>query len=120
MLMMMALSAAMMADQPPPPSEADFAAARQALNERMIDYPSARFRDVRGNVTVICGFVNGKNRLGAYAGWQQFAWLSGIDEPRLAMANDRDHDDLLIEVLCGEDGLKIESRDFTDRLAAPR
>lgn len=123
MLMMMVLGAAMMADHPSPPSEADFAAARQALNERMIDYPSARFRDVRANEGAVCGFVNGKNRLGAYAGWQRFVFVLLGSDPTLHIDDDAQvdsADDIMLDAFCGEDGLRIESRDFSDRLTPRR
>lgn len=48
-----------------------------AVNEKLIDPTTSIFRDLRartrasGAVTV-CGYVNGKNRLGAYVGDQPF------------------------------------------------
>jgi len=80
------------------PSRSDFsppmrAQAREAISKvrghldaKMLDLPSARFRDVRAVLTfkdargpIICGYVNGKNRMGAYVGWKPFAGFgSGV------------------------------------------
>lgn len=97
-----------------PPSDAQFVAAQGALNERLFDYPTARFRDVRGNSVALCGFVNAKNRLGAYAGWTRFAYAS-TSEPRLYMDGDGS-DHLLLDVLCGENGKRQTGADYSDRL----
>ena len=52
----------------------------------LIDPASAQFRDVRtpragliGPATV-CGEVNGKNRMGAYAGFTRFYWYPNFEE----------------------------------------
>jgi hypothetical protein len=69
---------------------------RARFNTELIDYPSARFRDVhvarnpvaeaeRGQpgTGYLCGFVNSKNRMGGYVGWKKFmagagsVWLEG-------------------------------------------
>lgn len=59
-------------------------AIRRHLDEQLIDYPSARFRDVfvsanpqaeaeGGTVGgYLCGFINSKNRMGGYTGWKRF------------------------------------------------
>lgn len=76
------------------PSEAQFAHARRELNERLFDYPSARFRDVRGDDTRICGYVNAKNRMGAYTGWKLFGVLGS--EGSLVWIGD----DYMLEPMC--------------------
>lgn len=55
------------------------AKARAALDQKLFDYPAARFRDVRAVEYVeqvgaigFCGKVNGKNRVGGYTGWDDF------------------------------------------------
>lgn len=58
---------------------------RAAFDAELIDYPSARFRDVfvsrnpeaeaeRGSpgTGYLCGYVNSKNQMGGYAGWKRF------------------------------------------------
>lgn len=56
------------------------AGARVRVAESMFDAQSARFRDLArasdGSGTV-CGWVNGKNRLGAYAGYAPFVVIGG-------------------------------------------
>lgn len=56
-------------------------ATRAAFDREMFDYPSSRFRDVHVTINLavegqrgayLCGYVNGKNRIGAYVGWRQF------------------------------------------------
>ncbi|MNR97638.1 hypothetical protein D3C72_288230 [compost metagenome] len=98
-----------------PPTDAQFVAARRALNERLLDYPSARFRDVRGNSAAICGFFNAKNRMGAYSGWSRFAFVN-LSEPRLYVDGEGS-DHILLDGLCGEDGLQQTGRDYSGRLA---
>jgi len=54
--------------------------ARVEFENRLADYPSARFRDVTAHYTdysgdrhfYLCGFVNSKNPFGGYAGWKPF------------------------------------------------
>jgi hypothetical protein len=48
------------------------AKARQAAAQALIDPLSAQFRNVDARGEVVCGEVNGKNRLGAYAGFVRF------------------------------------------------
>lgn len=53
---------------------------RDAFDEKLNDYPTARFRDVTARidpestriVPMFCGYVNAKNRMGAYGGWERF------------------------------------------------
>lgn len=51
-------------------------AAEQAVASEMIDPTSILFSDVTATPTSVCGWVNGKNRLGGYAGKQRFVWSS--------------------------------------------
>ena len=75
-----------------------------------MDYPSARFRDVRADAGRVCGFVNAKNQLGAYTGWKPFgvAGESGsliwIDDP------------YMLEPLCPPAFLATPV-DYSDRLS---
>ena len=89
-------------------------AARRALDAQLLDYPSARFRDVRGNDRYICGFVNAKNRLGAFSGWSRF--VSVKSSGRLYLDGSSDGDRSLIDTFCGEDGLRNQGRDYSDQM----
>lgn len=58
-----------------PVSAADQSRTKQHFNRTMFDGPSARwqFAYKKGDF-LICGFVNGKNRFGAYVGWTPFLY----------------------------------------------
>lgn len=90
-------------------------ASRAALSWMLIDYPSARFREVyvtvNGSVETgrrgayLCGFLNSKNRAGGYSGWSAFVALGDI----VYLAEGRDAD--LVADMCGRD----DPRDSVDR-----
>lgn len=88
-------------------------AVRASLEAQMFDYPSARFRDVhitrnpvaeaeRGapGLGYFCGFVNGKNRMGAYTGWQRFITING----EVTLAGDSIND-MIIDSACVRNGV---------------
>lgn len=77
------------------PSDAQFARVREALNEQLMDYPSARFRDVRADGSRVCGFVNAKNAMGAYIGWRPFGVIDSARGAVLVV-----DDAYLIEPIC--------------------
>lgn len=101
------------------PADAHFAAARDAMDKQLFDYTSARFRDVRGDGALICGFVNAKNRMGAYTGWSRFVWFKMGAEPARLLVDDGTAEgqaDIFIDGFCGEDGRRLEGPDYSDRL----
>ena len=59
-----------------PATEAEIELVREAMEDRLKDSESARFRNVRVGTgehkDVICGDVNSKNSYGAYAGFTGF------------------------------------------------
>ncbi|MGQ2989769.1 MAG: hypothetical protein ACT6RD_00110 [Brevundimonas sp.] len=60
------------------------AGAKSAVQRKLVDDRSARFRDVTvvvqaGGTKAVCGEVNSKNRAGGYAGYQRFI-SAGTDE----------------------------------------
>jgi hypothetical protein len=83
-------------------------AVRDLLDAQLFDYPTARFRDVRVTANPVaeaesgrtsghlCGYVNSKNRMGAYVGWQQFL-ATGTD---LYIEGDR-MADIVLPSACG-------------------
>lgn len=109
----MMLAAALATQALKPPSEAQFQAARAALNEQLLDYPSARFRDVRGSESMICGYVNSKNRLGAYTGWSRFAAYAGGS----LYISDQDGGDAIMVEVCDMVEFSPDP-DLSDRLTA--
>lgn len=92
------------------PTSAQFENARRLLDERLLDFPSARFRDVRADQGRICGFVNAKNAMGAYTGWKPFGVMGSsggliwIDDP------------FMLEPLCTP-ALRETPADYSERLA---
>lgn len=97
-----------------PPTAQTFTAARAGLDRVLIDYPRARFRDVTATDTKVCGWVNGPNRLGGYAGWQRFVVsVSGST----SMVRLQGGDDLgMIAGLCDGETRPPASPDYSDRL----
>lgn len=78
--MLQSVSAAQVANQERAAHE-----VRAAFDSELIDYPSARFRDVyvsrnpdaeaesgSPGTGYLCGYVNSKNQMGGYAGWKRF------------------------------------------------
>lgn len=118
MLLMIVAAVAAMQEAPAagPPTAAQFREGVRLLDEGLLDYPSARFRDVKGNDLVLCGFVNAKNRMSAYTGWERFALLN-TSEPRLLIARPGNSDDILLDTFCGADGLKMQGPDYSTRIA---
>lgn len=59
--------------------------AQQAVAQRLIDPGAAQFRDVRRGSDAVCGEVSGKNRFGAYVGYERFIVTGGgavyLDSP---------------------------------------
>lgn len=92
------------------PTDAMFVAVRDALDGKLLDYPSARFREVRADRYRICGFVNAKNSLGAYTGWKRFGAMAGAGRPILYV-----DDDEMTEVFCSA-ALMATTADYSDRL----
>jgi hypothetical protein len=66
-------------------SKSDLQALRAAMEDRLKDADSAKFRNVRigdekDGSQVMCGEVNSKNSFGAYAGYTKFiaAYMKGV------------------------------------------
>ena len=76
-------------------------AVEEDVREQLIDPSSAEFKDVRmcdGDDTISVGQVNGKNRMGAYTGFEPFFHQYGIvyfaSDPRFSEKMDRCYSDL--------------------------
>lgn len=115
MLIGLVVAATMAVQQPleGPPVTAQFERARDQLNREMIDYGSAKFRDVHADRRRICGYVNGKNRLGAYAGWKRFV-ISGIPDAQLIIETNDEIEE--IPLMCDGASAPPTSPDYSDRL----
>ena len=84
-------------------------AVRDQFDAELFDYPAARFRTVvaatphGGRGVRLCGFVNSKNRMGAYSGWKAFVVLAG----------GLSFDPIMVDVLCSPDDIDIDTRDYS-------
>ncbi len=96
-------------------TEAEAPKIRAAFDREMLDYPTARFRDVHVTVNLaveeprgayLCGFVNGKNRMGAYTGWQRFMASGAGDagQVHIETSDGNAVSDMLIGMTCGDAG----------------
>jgi hypothetical protein len=68
----------------PGTAEYQEAKARSAVAQTLIDPSSAQFRNVTAREGAVCGEINGKNRMGAYAGFVRFyvetsSWTAVLD-----------------------------------------
>lgn len=102
------------AAEPGPPTDAHFTSARRAFDEKLLDHTSARFRDVHGDAGAVCGFVNAKNRMGAYTGWTRFVVLF-TSPPRLEI-EEAGKENIFVDVICKEDDARTTGPDYSDRL----
>jgi len=82
--------------------------AHALFDEGLPDYPSTRFKDVRGFVYgsgekpkdyVLCGKINAKNRLGAYRGYRQFS-ISYNTSGSALRAHFQNDDDWIVRSYC--------------------
>lgn len=88
------------------------AAVRDQFDAELFDYPTARFRtviaayphDAKG--ARLCGFVNSKNRMGAYTGWVPFAVLAD----RLTFSAD------MVAWICDPTENDLDTRDYSSDL----
>ncbi|MGV3579995.1 hypothetical protein [Brevundimonas sp.] len=97
------------------PTTEQFERARQSLNATLLDYPTARFRDVHGDQRRLCGFVNSKNRMGAYVGWDRFVVL-GL--PGSEPIYETDDQIGRVALLCDQIDPPLPNVDYSDQLTA--
>ncbi len=82
---------------PPAKTRLALADAQNALDNELLDFTTARFKSVRlgatpiGAAPFLCGYVNGKNSMGAYIGWRLFVWQSWATEPIILEGSDGDN-----------------------------
>lgn len=73
------------------------AKAKQAAAAELIDPSSAQFRNIASRDGIVCGEINGKNRMGAYVGFTRFYvltddWQASLDpqfDPGLLLSSRR-------------------------------
>lgn len=102
-------------------AQAGAPAIRVALDRELLDYPSARFRDVRVTINLeaavtargyLCGYVNAQNRAGGYAGWSRFM-ATADDQGGMVMIEPVGTIDTVVDGACGRGG--THAFDATDR-----
>ena len=93
---------------------------QRALDAELLDFPSARFRDVHmtQDRVDVCGWVNSKNRMGGYVGWTQF---HAIPIPGAAAYLTLASDEVSAQVAaqsCAKSGLQWGAEDLSAQIAA--
>lgn len=73
---------------------------KQLAAARLVDPDSAKFRGIERHGGVICGEINGKNRIGAYAGFERFAAFTYQGVERAWIWSDGPEAAKLIDVSC--------------------
>lgn len=100
--------------------EAGLPVIRKKLDAMLLDYPSARFRDVHIHVDPeigakgarFCGFANSKNRMGAYVGWTPFFGMADVGgEPWVEV----EENGVLETTLCKPTD-QIDTKDYSEAL----
>jgi len=80
-------------------------AERSAANE-LIDPTSAMFRNESVHGKAVCGEINGKNRMGAYAGFTRYFYLEGVADalidPQADPSDEASAEDLCTSVQSNE------------------
>jgi len=104
--------------------DAELEAARSWLQLSMVDYESARFmrvqvalispdrRNRRDVILVVCGLVNGRNRMGGYTGFQPFWYGSRLPAWRQSGIAGQAND------ICGPAN-RLSTTDYSDRIGPP-
>lgn len=110
LMVVMATAVALQVAGPVTPAQIE--SARAALDAKLLDYPSARFRGVSGNGYAICGSVNAKNRMGAYSGWARFVTIWREGSTTLYVEEAGKEAPLVLQTFCGE-GRAPVSRDLS-------
>lgn len=114
-MLMVVMAAAAALQGAGPVTTVQIESARTALDERLLDYPSARFRAVSGNGYAICGSVNAKNRLGAYSGWARFVTIWREGSTTLYVEEPGKEPPLVLQTFCAE-GRAPVSRDLSTEM----
>jgi hypothetical protein len=69
--------------------EPEKTSAKKHFDSILLDGPAARWKFTHKSAGFVCGFVNGKNRAGAYTGWQPFYYNVENELGRIFSPGDR-------------------------------
>lgn len=98
--------------------EAAIPILKKALEDQLLDYSSAKFKDVRAGYdrsrieqygVVFCGEVNGKNSFGGYTGWTTFIAHYNARSFEIEMGG-------IAALLCSDQSINRDSIDYTKRV----
>lgn len=119
MLLMVMAAVAAIQTGPGPVTQSQLVEVRKTFDRELLDYTSARFRDVSGDGYVICGSVNAKNRMGAFIGWREFVSVHRDGSASLRVNTPGEAPHLIFEAFCME-GRRPVSRDLSSDLTYRR
>lgn len=91
-------------------SKAEIEAIRKGMERDLLDAGSARFNSVKIKGNKMCGLVNAKNRMGAYAGYRAFTGVifkEGHGQYLAAPMGVTDDDDTASRSLCADYGIPL-------------
>lgn len=93
-------------------SPAQQTAIKSYFDAQMLDMPSARWKwpaVSEKKPTIYCGWLNAKNRLGAYTGWQPFFVEFDKSKVKLGRLWEDGAHDIMFEAFCGDAGYDYTS-----------
>lgn len=84
-------------------------AIRAGMERQLLDAQSARFNSVKVKGQHMCGMVNSKNRMGAYAGYRPFTGMIFKDTTGklLAAPMGVDADEAVARSMCKQQGIPL-------------
>jgi hypothetical protein len=88
-------------------SPAQQTAVKSYFDANLLDMPSARWKwpaVSEKKPMIYCGWVNAKNRMGAYTGWQPFYVVFENKKIKQGRLWDNGKNDIMVEAFCGDAG----------------
>lgn len=95
--------------------------ARDLLDRELIDYPSARFREVAAIVAprklgvTYCGLINSRNSVGGFSGWEPFMLMLTEDHESLRIGSEGIGGELM-RMVCDRGERQPGAEDLSDQL----
>jgi hypothetical protein len=113
------LVAAALFVQQPGDLERFVAGIRDGLDTRLVDYPSARFRNVRiaADLSYACGEVNSRNQMGGMTGWAPFFAVPEGEVVRVAVTHNLPSIQAGVREDCQPTARPWVDQDFSEALA---
>lgn len=106
---MFILAALALQAAPAPPTKAEQAEIKRYFDAELLDGPSARWKwPARVSKGSYCGWVNAKNRMGAYTGWKPFYFIK-LDNGKPAGGIAGSASSVMFEYMCTTQGYDLKS-----------